>query len=103
MSSPSSPQPFMSAKEAPHPTTTATLQIESDLHLEKRPIEYTTYTLPTSASAQFLLLAGDFGAISHSLQYQSFLSRTALQYQHIFLIGGNNEFKGRDLIPSPSP
>lgn len=47
-------------------------------------------------NARFLLLAGDIGNISKdAAKYEKFILRLSKQYDHIFLIAGNNEWKSK--------
>ncbi|KAH6664439.1 hypothetical protein B0J14DRAFT_607659 [Halenospora varia] len=91
-----------------HPSTTPStsprplkLQILSDLHLEKHPTSYQTYRIPPKAP--YLILAGDIGRAttpSHLTAFLHFLSTQCSVFKKVFLVAGNNEFKGGHKPPN---
>jgi predicted phosphodiesterase len=60
----------------------------SDLHLERNPREYATFEF--SATAPYLILAGDIGNVADP-GFQHFLLRAALVYVGVVFILGNHE------------
>ncbi|KAJ3455379.1 hypothetical protein MRS44_013979 [Fusarium solani] len=76
-----------------HLSSTAEVQVLSDLHLEVAQ-QYLSYTFP--ATAPLLLLGGDIGRLADYDGYLKFLERQVCRYKKVFLVLGNHEFYGLD-------
>ena len=69
---------------------TTTIQILSDLHLEKRPVTYETIVKP---SADILALVGDIGSpIDGTGRLAEFLGWCATKFKWVFYVPGNHEY-----------
>ncbi|KAI8710431.1 Metallophos domain-containing protein [Fusarium sp. LHS14.1] len=76
-----------------HLSSTAKVQVLSDLHLEVGQ-QYLSYTFP--ATAPLLLLGGDIGRLADYDGYLKFLETQVCRYKKVFLVLGNHEFYGLD-------
>lgn len=76
-----------------HLSSTAKVQVLSDLHLEVGQ-QYLSYTFP--ATAPLLLLDGDIGRLADYDGYLKFLETQVCRYKKVFLVLGNHEFYGLD-------
>ncbi|KUJ07735.1 uncharacterized protein LY89DRAFT_725494 [Mollisia scopiformis] len=78
-------------------------QIESDLHLEGGPNRFDPYEFYTFPHiGRFLLLPGDIGSLkaTHATRYKTFTDRMRKEYDHVFLIAGNAEWKNGNVSMS---
>lgn len=72
------------------------VQIISDVHLERRPLEF-SMLLDQECQADVLVLAGDIGCPKSSI-YEAFLRWCSERYNDVIVICGNHEY--RSCIPS---
>lgn len=73
------------------------VQIVSDIHLERRPLDFEK-VLDKNVNADILVLAGDIGCPLSPI-YESFLSWCAVNFNNVIVVCGNHEY--RTCMPRP--